>query len=613
MTIARSLRVQTVGLLSCAALVFALLMSVDAQSRSSDAESRFSDDFADTRTLAGSYLAGRFARANNDTGRAAEFYQNALRQDPESGILLERAFLMEASEGNWDSAIELAEEVVKRQPRHRMARLLLGITAFKGHDYKKAIENFKAAGSGPIGELTSVITRAWVLQAQGKTVKALASLAVRKQADWARFYLRYHRALIADLGGREKDSKRSFETVFQQDSKTLRTALAYARSRAHAGDFRQAKSVLRAHLRRSSGEPHPLAVSLLDQLSRGETVDLLVQNPTDGLAEVFYGLGEALTGEGGVSIGVLYLQMALYLEPRHPFALAALASALESMKRYEDAIAVYDKIPEGSPLQMAIDIRKAFNLNELERVDEAKVLLEKVAKDNPTSLKPYDALGNIMRTRKRYDEAIGYYSKAIELIGKPESADWVYFYSRGTCYERTKQWASAEADLQRALKLDPTQPLALNYLGYSWIDQNLHLRRGLELIEKAVTLKPDDGYIVDSLGWAHYRLGNFGKAAKYLERAVELRPEDPVLNDHLGDAYWQIGRIREARFQWDQALSLKPEADLISQINKKLAEGLPVKRRASAEHAVVDSANGSVANNKTGKGAVPLPQRRKAE
>ncbi|MEQ8824771.1 MAG: tetratricopeptide repeat protein [Filomicrobium sp.] len=604
MTIARSLRVQALSALGGMVLLFGLFMPVDVPARSLDSVSY-------TRTLAGSYLAGRFARANNDTGRAANFYQNALRQDPESGVLLERAFLMEASEGNYLQAIRLAEEVVKRQPRHRMARLLLGLEAFKRRQYAKAQENFEAAGSGPIGELTSVITRAWVSQAEGKTLKALSSLTVRKQADWARYYLRYHRALISDLARRPRDAKRSFERVFQQDSKTLRTALAYARSLAHAGDYRTAKSVVRSHMRRARGDSHPLAKDLLNRLSRGNKVDLLVRNPNEGMAEVFYGLGEALTGEGGVSIGVLYLQMALYLEPRHPFALAALASALESMKRYDEAISVYNKIPSGSPLQMAIDIRKAFNLNELEKVDEAKALLERVAKQHPKSLKPYDALGNIMRTRKRYDEAIVYYTKAIDLIGgKPKATDWVYYYSRGTSYERVKKWSLAEVDLQRALKLDPAQPLALNYLGYSWIDQNINLRKGLQLIEKAVSLKPDDGYIVDSLGWAHYKLGNYAKATKYLERAVDLRPEDPVLNDHLGDAYWQVGRIREARFQWDQALSLKPEADLLKQINKKLAEGLPVKRRASAAHAVGGASTAQPVEAKQGTAGVPLPQRR---
>ncbi len=607
MIFTRSLRVSNVGLLSSLTVIGALLAPVPAFAWSKGAAQA-------TRSLPGSYLAGRFARSNHDTGQAAGFYRNALVQDPDSGILLERAFLMEASEANWERAIELAEDVVKRQPRHRMARLLLGLRTFKSGDYQKAIENFKAAGSGPIGELTSVITRAWVEQARGRTIEALSSLTLRKQADWARFYLRYHRALIADQAGRTTDAKRAFESVFQQDSKTLRTALAYARSTAAAGDYRRAKGILRTHLRQSTGEDHPLAVALMDQLTRGDKVTTLISEPQEGLAEVFYGLGEALTGEGGVSIGILYLQMALYLEPRHPFALAALASAYESMKRFEKAIDTYDRIPRGSALQLAVDIRKAFNLNELERIEEAKLLLEKVAADNPDSIKPYDALGNIMRARKRYEEAIGYYSKVIELVGKPEDKDWVYYYSRGTCYERIKQWDNAEVDLQQALKLDPNQALTLNYLGYSWIDQNINLREGMKLIEKAVSLKPDDGYIVDSLGWAHYRTGDYQEALNYLEKAVELRPEDPVLNDHLGDAYWQVGRIREARFQWDQALSLKPDPDLVGPIEKKLAEGLPVKRQALANPNVTGSSNAAptaAAEAKASQDGVPLPQRRK--
>lgn len=600
----RTLRVSNVSLISALTCCGLVLGPITASAWNNS-------DEASTHSLSGSYLAGRFARSNHDTGQAANFYRSALHRDPESGILLERAFLMEASEANWNRAVELAQEVVKRQPRHRMARLLLGLKDFKAGNYEKASKNFEAAGSGPIGELTSVITRAWVDQARGRTIEALSSLSLRKQADWARFYLRYHRALIADQAGRSSDAKRAYESVFQQDSKTLRTALAYARSTAASGDYRHAKSILRSHLRKANGEDHPLATELMQRLTRGEKITRLIDTSQEGLAEVFYGLGEALTGEGGVSIGVLYLQMALYLEPNHPFALAALASAYESMKRYDKAIDTYDRIPSGSALQLAIDIRKAFNLNELERVEDAKKLLERVAIENPESIKPYDALGNIMRARKRYEEAIGYYSKVIDLIGEPENKDWVYYYSRGTCYERIKQWDKAEVDLQQALKLDGNQALTLNYLGYSWIDQNINLREGMKMIEKAVSLKPDDGYIVDSLGWAHYRVGDYQKAVTFLEKAVELRPEDPVLNDHLGDAYWQIGRIREARFQWDQALSLKPEPDLVGDIEKKLAEGLPVKRQALADPQVTRKSKTSTAeSNKAEDSGVPLPQRR---
>jgi Flp pilus assembly protein TadD len=236
---------------------------------------------------------------------------------------------------------------------------------------------------------------------------------------------------------------------------------------------------------------------------------------------------------------------------------------------------VYDRIPKGSPLQLNIDIRKALNLNQLERVDDAQKLLDDVANLNPQDIRPLDALGNIMRSHKRYGEAAEYYTRAIALIGKPEPKHWSYYYSRGTCYERLKKWPLAEADLQQALKLSPDQALVLNYLGYSWIDQNRNLKQGLALIEKAVRQKPDDGYIVDSLGWAYFRLGNFREATKHLERAVELRPEDPVLNDHLGDAYWRVGREREARFQWEQALTLKPEPEDAEKIKKKLQKGLP--------------------------------------
>ena len=224
-----------------------------------------------------------------------------------------------------------------------------------------------------------------------------------------------------------------------------------------------------------------------------------------------------------------------------------------------------------------------MNLTQLKKVDEAQSLLEQLSRQYPRDIRPLEALGNIMRVNKRYAEAVGYYSKAIALIGRPEARHWAYFYMRGTCYERLKKLPQAEADLQRALQLSPDQHLTLNYLGYTWIDHNRNLRKGLALIEKAVRLKPDDGDIVDSLGWAHFRLGNFAEAVRHLERAVELRPDDPTLNDHLGDAYWRVGREREARFQWTQALKLNPEPPEAEKMREKLEKGLPSPQTRQAK------------------------------
>ena len=255
------------------------------------------------------------------------------------------------------------------------------------------------------------------------------------------------------------------------------------------------------------------------------------------MAEVFYGLGELLTNEGGVSMGILYLQMALYVKPDHAFALVTLANAYESAHRYEDAIATYDRIPEDTPLQPEIEIRKAFDLNSLDKVDEAKAILDKLATDEPQGR---EAARCARQHHARRASATPRRSTTTPARSRwcrtPGKRHWSLFYSRGTCYERLKNWPPAEADLQKALKLFPDQPMVLNYLGYSWVDQNHHLKEGMSLIEKAVALKPDDGYIVDSLGWAHFKLGNYKEAVRFLERAVELKPEDPVLNDHLGDA-----------------------------------------------------------------------------
>lgn len=548
------------------------------------AHARTAEDAESTSTLVGSYLAGRFASGQHESDQAAAFYGTALTRDPDNEVLLERAFQMEISNGSWPRAIALAEELVARQPTNRMARLALGLSEFKAGNYAKADDHFKSASNSPIGELTSSLVRAWVRLAEGKGEAALELLNVPRQAEWAQYYLRYHRALIADLAGDRKEARQAYQRVFKLDSRTLRTTLAYARHAAHLGDIKLARSILKENLDKAQGEGHALVRALDAELQApNPTIALLVSTPEQGMAEVFYGLGEALTGEGGVSIGVPYLQMALFIERQQPFALAALANAHETTKRYEEAIEVYDQIPKGSPLSVAIEIRKAFNLNSLDKVDEAKALLENVARQDPKDLKPLEALAGILRSRKNYEEAIDYYTKAIDLIEKPQKRHWPYFYSRGTCYERVKKWPQAEADLKKALQLQPDQPLVLNYLGYSWIDQGRNLKQGMQLIEKAVALKPDDGYIVDSLGWAHYRLGNYKDAVRYLERAVELRPEDPVLNDHLGDALWRVGREREARFQWDQALSLKPEPEDAEKIAHKLTHGLQTVRQPASK------------------------------
>lgn len=640
------------------------------------------DKYDTTHSLVGSYLAGRFARAQNDKDEAAEFYKDALIHDPKNSKLLEQAFYNEASRGQWDAAFSLAERLVAVRSKARFARLALALRAFKKKDYSAARVQLDKARGGPIGSLTTSLALAWLDMARGDARRALRHLDKPRQARWAQFFLVFHKALIADLADRTRLATSAFEDAMQRDTRSLRTALAFARHSAHAGNRRSAFKTVGDYLDKSQGDGHPLLRALKDELFVQDDVALLVPNVSSGMAEVFYGLGEALNNEGAIEYGVIYLQMALYLDDDHEFALAALASAYENSKQYQRAIDVYNRIPASSPLSTPIAIRRAFNLNSLDKPEKAQRILEGLLSSLPSApdqkardedlkfmfslpedktlkrgadgpvvsgvqkrlaklgytvdsdgtygdttrdavkafqawaglkvdgvvggqtlealalnrpsretevsgettqtlpltlsdrLEILDSIGNILRSRKKYAEAIPFYDRAIRLIEKPTRTHWGYYYARGTSYERIKNWPAAEVDLKKALSLFPNQPLILNYLGYSWIDQGIKLDQGMAYIEKAVALKPDDGFIVDSLGWAHYKQGSYDKAVRYLERAVELRPEDPVLNDHLGDALWRTGREREARFQWDQALSLNPEpADKIK-IERKLDNGL---------------------------------------
>lgn len=549
-------------------LLIAILAAPAAYSEVIPAESGGPDD----GTLLGNYLSGRVARGSHDTIAAAEFYSKALAGDPKNEVILEQTFLLETAAAHWDRAIVLAQELVEVEPSHRIAQFLLGIDAFKRGDYAKADEHFAAARQGPIADLTSTLARAWVQEAGGKHNEAFATLDTLSSADWAQYYQRYHRALIADIAGRHQLARKSYIQAFKRNPTTLRVADAYARHALNSNDRELAAETIKTHMNKAA--PHPLSEALLAQIENGETPGLMAANPTDGLAEAFYGIGDALAGEGGLDMGIVFLQFAIYLKPDFPLAYVALAEAYETAKKYDAEIAAFDNIPESSPLWVNVQIQKAFALNSLEKVDEAKVLLEKIIAQDPKDIRPLDALGNILRAHERYDEALDYYTRAVELVDEPAKQNWALFYSRGVCNERLKNWPAAEADFKQALELNPEESLILNYLGYSWVDQGMNLKQAMDYIRKAVKLKPDDGYYVDSLGWAYYRLGNMPAAVEHLERAVELRPDDPIINDHLGDAYWRVGRTLEAKYQWEQALSLDPEPDVEATLHKKIASGL---------------------------------------
>jgi Flp pilus assembly protein TadD len=234
-------------------------------------------------------------------------------------------------------------------------------------------------------------------------------------------------------------------------------------------------------------------------------------------------------------------------------------------------------------------VRIAENLDSLGDRDEALRRLGNIVTTNPGDVEALSVLGDMQRSAEKYAEAADTYTKALAAVGGDAPGDWRFYYVRGIAFERNKQWNEAEADFKKALVLNPDQPQVLNYLGYSWVDQGTNLMPALEMIQKAVAASPNDGYIIDSLGWAYFRLGRFDEAVEQLEQAVQMRSTDPEINDHLGDAYWRAGRELEARFQWNIAAAVDDEGAVKERVAKKLANGLDAVPPATDPGPVAES------------------------
>jgi tetratricopeptide (TPR) repeat protein len=532
-------------------------------------------------TAAGSYLAARHAGQQRDAGAAAAFYGAALKRDPKNGDLLDRTFLSLLVDGDIEGSVKYAERIAQADKSDRVAQLVLGVHALKHKQYAAARRDLAQSIRGPITDLTATLLSAWSMYGTGDSKDAIAAIDRLAGPDWYAIFKELHAGMISDIAGNKKEAGKRLEHAYKLDGTALRVVEAYGSWLSRNASSKEALDVFETF---DKALPrHPLVVEAMSQLKAGQKLPLLVSNAQAGAAEALYGLGASLGRRGGEDLGLVYLQLSLYLVPNHPLALLSLADLYESLKKPELAIKAYERIPANSPLHRNAAIQMASNLDALDRSDEAAKHLEALVKEHPDDLEAIMALGNVLRGHKKFAECADVYTKGVDTLKQPEKTNWVIFYFRGICYERSHQWPKAEADLKKALDLFPEQPHVLNYLGYSWVDQGVHLDEGMDMIKRAVQQRPDDGYIVDSLGWAYFRTGNYPDAVKQLERAIELKPEDPTINDHLGDAYWRIGRTLEAKFQWAHARDLKPDPEDLPKIEAKLKDGLPEETSSQAK------------------------------
>ncbi|MEP1884966.1 MAG: tetratricopeptide repeat protein, partial [Marinomonas sp.] len=385
---------------------------------------------------------------------------------------------------------------------------------------------------------------AWAHIGNGSVAQGLERFDLVAQDVGLHGFALYHKALALAMVG---DFEGADSILSGQEAgnitRTRRGAMAHAEILSQLGRNADALALLDETF---AGRLDPELEDLVARLNDGEPLPFThVSSVNDGMAEVFFAVGSALLSEAAPDYVLIYTRMAEHLRTDHVDAILLSAELLEELGQYDLAIAVYKRVPDDHSAHHAAELGRATALRKSGKPDAAIEVLEQLTRTYPDLPVVHSTLGNQLRQLEDYAASIPSYDRALELTTDTAPSRWFLFYARGISHERLDMWPDAEADFRAALKLSPEQPEVLNYLGYSMVEKRVHLDEALAMIELAVAARPESGFIVDSLGWVLYRLGQYSEAVGHMERAVELEAVDPIVNDHLGDVYWAVGRKRE--------------------------------------------------------------------
>jgi len=559
--------------LTLAALLGASVLTAEAATSSRSGSPGLQNDlegesFDPGLSVAGRFLAARHAESVGNLVAAADLTATVLSDVPQSEIMRRRAHLVMVGAGRFEDAAAIADELIATRPEDPLIVYTLVVRALHQGDHAKSLALLDPVPESGVNAIIAPLLKAWSLAGAGRTADGVTALDTMAQNAGLAPVAGFHQALITDLGGDVTGAEAAFRRTLAASGNrpSLQLADSFARFLVRNGKTEEATRLVADFI---ASNPQTLLIEPALAVVEGRAApDRLVADVREGVSEVFRNVASLLNREQLRTEALLFIRMALDLAPDDAGAKFSLAQLLEARERGDLAIEAYEKIDPRSPYSWYARLGVADAMHARGDSDDAIRLLRAMSSERPERADAPRALADLLRVTERYDDAVTAYDLAAKRM--EGDLDWGLLYTRGIALERAKRWDRAEQDFLKALDVSPDQPLVLNYLGYSWVEQGVQLERARKMIETAVEKRPRDGYITDSLGWVLYRLGDFENAVVHLERAVALESGDPVINDHLGDAYWVVGRKLEARFQWLRALSLEPDRDVEAEIRQKL-------------------------------------------
>lgn len=575
----RHLLLSSVALAAC--LVFGSVAGAATPEAKPAEEKAVTFEARDVKSFAGAFLAARTADVDHDYTTAIPLYRKALDFEPANVEIRERLMISLLLNGDFADGLKEAEALKGDAAVERVTKIVRGLEALRTGKYDSAKKILAYEGPNDLDRLTHLLLAGWADVGAGKGKRAISSISGLKGPAWFKVFTDYHLGAMAIVTGDIQTARQYLnkavtnnDAVATAPDTFMRAVMALARLEASAGNKQKALDAISVGDGMISNYA-PLK-ALRQSIEKGEKPVQQITTAAEGAAGVLFSIGGALNRQGAEDMVALYLQISHALDDKSADTLIMLGGIAEKLEQPQRAIAFYEQVPEDSPMRRISELQLGITLSDTGKLEEAKQHLKELISSDPADIRSYIAYGSVLSEAKDYKVMAENYDKAVEVIGPvPRQGDWSVFFQRGIAYERLKDWPKAEPNFRKALELNPNQAQVLNYLGYSLVDMNLNLDEGLKMIQAAVDARPDDGYIVDSLGWAYYRLGRFDDAVTELEKAIQLRAGDATINDHLGDAYWRVGRKLEAVYQWNRTLVSEGEDVNREQVKEKIENGLP--------------------------------------
>ncbi len=522
-------------------------------------------------SLVGLYLAAAAAQRDGRNEAAADYYARAAELVEEDGapFLRERAFTAAVNAGEIEKAASLAPKPGEAsQGSQRLGRMVQVVDSLAKGDAAAASAILKAEDIGQPYRNAAQMLRPWVALAAGEEDPVGRNPPPNNADRLSLAFFQANRALALEHAKRFDEADATYQALLGSGVNSRAFPLAYGAFLERQGKKAQAVAIYDRLIAEQPDDRAAVMAKTRATARRYTPPALPAGKEAASLAMAYAATGAMTQGQTGNAL--IYVQLALRLDPNRPEALLLAGGFAEQAGELEEARGHYAKVPAAAPEYIDARSRIAATYRD-EQIAQAVAVARETARVAPNDRAAQLDLADILREAEDYEGSVKVLTKVINTKGR--EADWRLFYARAIALEKAGRWPEAEKDLLKALEINPDQADVMNYLGYMWADRNEKLAEAMDLLQKANRSQPNSGAIIDSLGWAYFRLGDYKKAVELLERAAELSPSDPDINDHLGDAYAKSpGRRLEALFQWERVLTLEPSDLLKAKVQGKIAD-----------------------------------------